>query len=82
MCYNILEFKETTDPVIWFVALSRTHRRCSCCSPPFTDLSEHSLLLQSNWLPSRCICYAQLEFFLGFDAHRSSNESSIIADPK
>ena len=38
----------------------------------FTDLSENSLLLKLNWLPTRFLCYAQLELFLGFDAHRSS----------
>ena len=40
---------------------------------PLADLSEHSLLLQLNWLPSQCLCYAQLELFLGFDAHRRSS---------
>ena len=34
---------------------------------PLADLSEHSLLLQLNWLSNWCLCYAQLE--LGFDAH-------------
>ena len=38
----------------------------------FTDLSEHSLLLQLNWLLSRCLCYAQLELFLRFEAQWSS----------
>ena len=35
---------------------------------PLATLSEHLLLLQLNWLPSWCcLCYAQLELFLGFD---------------
>ena len=35
---------------------------------PLADLSEHSLLLQLNWIPSWCrLCYAQLELFLEFD---------------
>ncbi|XP_023535519.1 uncharacterized protein LOC111796933 [Cucurbita pepo subsp. pepo] len=76
----VAEFHRPTDPRVELGERRSSPGHMVCCPcvkdplpvlvllVPFADLSEHSLLLQLNWLPSWChLCYAQLELFLGFN---------------